>query len=92
MKFLYLLEIQNELQGANYTVDNLIEVINKFVIWVQRIGIALAGLSLLVGFVVYAVTDVDNKPRAKQRIFQTLIGIVGIVIATSLISLILSLF
>lgn len=92
MKFLNLLAIQNELQGASYTVDNLIEVINKFVIWVQRIGIALAGLSLLVGFVIYAVTDVENKPRAKQRIFQTLMGIIGIVIATSLISLILSLF
>lgn len=92
MKYFNLLAIQNELQGASYTVDNLIEVINKFVVWVQRIGIALAGLSLLVGFVIYAVTDVENKPRAKQKIFQTLMGIVGIVIATSLISLILSLF
>ena len=92
MKLVNLLAIQNELEGANYTIDNLIEVINKFVVWVQRIGIALAGLALLVGFVIYAVTDVDNKPKAKQRIFQTLIGIIGIVIATSLISLILSLF
>lgn len=90
--FLKLLAIENELQGANYTVDNLIEVINKFVVWVQRIGIALAGLALLVGFVVYAVTDVDNKPRAKQRIIQTLIGIIGIVLATSLVSLVLSVF
>lgn len=92
MNILHLLAIQNELEGANYTIDNLIEIINKFVIWVQRIGLALAGLSLLVGFVIFAVTDVENKPRAKQRIFQTILGIIGIVIATSLISLILSLF
>ena len=38
------------------------------------------------------VTDVDNKPRAKQRIIQTLIGIIGIVLATSLVSLVLSVF
>lgn len=86
------LAVENPLQNGTYTVDTLINVINKFITWVQRLGIAAAGLALLIGFIVYAVVDVDQKPRAKQRIIQTLLGIVGIVIATSLISIILSLF
>lgn len=91
-KILNFLAIKNELQGANYTIDDLIKIINTCITWIQRIGIALAGISLLVGMVYYAIADVDNKPRAKQRIIQTLFGIIGIVLAVSLISMILSLF
>ena len=55
-------------------------------------GIALAGVSLVIGFVLYAVADVDKKAQVKQRIIQTMFGIVGIILAISLVNLIISLF
>jgi len=40
----------------------------------------------------YAVVDVDQKPRIKQRIIQTLLGIAGIILALSLVNIIIDLF
>lgn len=40
----------------------------------------------------YAVADVDRKAHVKQRIIQTMFGIVGIILAISLVNLIISLF
>ena len=40
----------------------------------------------------YAVTDVDQKARVKQRIIQTLFGIAGIILAISLVNIIIDLF
>ena len=56
------------------------------------IGIALAGVSLIIGFILYAVADVDQKQRVKQRIIQTMFGIVGIILAISIVNLIIDLF
>ena len=81
-----------KLEGGTYTVDTILEVISTFTGWVLRIGIALSGVSLLVGFVTYAVVDVDQKPRVKQRIIQTLLGIAGIILALSLVNIIIDLF
>lgn len=93
MKHIYLLAngIQ-KLEGGKYTIDSILEIIETFTGWVLRVGIALSGVSLLIGFVMYAVVDVDQKPKVKQRIIQTLFGIAGIILALSLVNIIIDLF
>ena len=49
-------------------------------------------MSLVIAFVLYAVADVDRKQQVKQRIIQTMFGIVGIILAISLVNLIIGLF
>ena len=82
----------NHLEGGGYNIDSIINAIQKFTTWAIRIGIALAGVSLIIGFILYSVVDVDQKQRVKQRIIQTMIGIVGIILAISLVNLIIDLF
>jgi F0F1-type ATP synthase membrane subunit c/vacuolar-type H+-ATPase subunit K len=89
--YLNFLKISH-LEGGGYNVDSIISAIQTFSSWALRIGIAAAGLSLIIGFVLYAVVDVDQKPRVKQRIIQTMFGIVGIILAISLVNLIIDLF
>jgi len=88
----FMAEGIQKLEGGEYDVPALLNIINKFTSWVQIIGIALAGVSLLIGFVIYAVVDVDQKPRVKQRIIQTLFGIGGIILSISLVNMIIELF
>lgn len=90
--YIYLLDGIQKLPGGSYTIDSILKIISKFTGWVLRVGIALAGLSLLIGFVMYAVVDVDQKPRVKQRIIQTLLGVAGIILALSLVNIIIDLF
>lgn len=85
------LEIE-KLDGGSYNVDSIIKAIQTFSNWALRIGIALAGVSLIIGFILYAVADVDQKQRVKQRIIQSMFGIVGIILAISLVNLIIDLF
>ncbi|MDO5568754.1 MAG: hypothetical protein Q4G04_01395 [bacterium] len=87
----YLLAIE-KLEGGTYTIDTIIQAIKTVNDWALRIGIALAGVSLVIGFVMYAVVDVDQKPRIKQRIIQTLLGIAGIILAISLVNIVIDLF
>jgi len=81
-----------KLDGGNYTIDSILNAIKTVTDWCLRVGIALAGVSLVIGFVMYAVADVDRKAHVKQRIIQTMFGIVGIILAISLVNLIISLF
>ncbi len=81
-----------KLDGGNYNIDSVLNAIKTVTDWCLRIGIALAGVSLVVGFVMYAVADVDRKQQVKQRIIQTMFGIVGIILSISLVNLIISLF
>ena len=81
-----------KLDGGNYNVDSILQAIKTVTDWCLRIGIALAGVSLVVGFVMYAVADVDRKAHVKQRIIQTMFGIVGIILAISVVNLIIGLF
>ena len=81
-----------KLEGGNYNVDSIIKAIQTFSNWALRVGIAAAGVSLIVGFILYAVVDVDQKQRVKQRIIQTMFGIVGIILAISIVNLIIDLF
>jgi F0F1-type ATP synthase membrane subunit c/vacuolar-type H+-ATPase subunit K len=90
-KFLNILAIER-LQGGEYNVDSIIKAIQTFTNWALRVGIALSGVALVIGFILYAVVDVDQKPRVKQRIIQTMFGIIGIILAISLVNLIISLF
>lgn len=82
----------NKLDGGSYDIDSILNAIKTVTDWCLRIGIALAGVSLVVGFILYAVADVDRKQHVKQRIIQTMFGIVGIILAISLVNLIISLF
>lgn len=82
----------NKLEGGTYDINSILNAIKTVTNWTLSIGIALAGVSLVVGFILYAVADVDRKAQVKQRIIQTMFGIVGIILAISLVNLIISLF
>lgn len=86
-----LLKIE-KLDGGDYNIDSIIKAIQTFSNWALRIGIAAAGLSLIIGFILYAVADVDQKQRVKQRIIQTIFGIIGIILAISIVNIIIDLF
>ncbi|MBE6153919.1 MAG: hypothetical protein E7166_06835 [Firmicutes bacterium] len=82
----------SKLDGGTYSIDTILQAIQKFTSWTLRIGITVSGVALIIGFILYAVSDVDQKARVKQRIIQTLFGIVGIILALSLVNLIIELF
>lgn len=82
----------SQLEGGNYTIDTVLKVIKQITDWALAVGIALAGVALVISFVMYAVVDVDQKPRVKARIIQTLLGIAGIIMAISLVNIIIRLF
>ena len=89
--FLSTLAIQ-KLEGGTYTIDTVLNVIKQITDWALAVGISLAGIALVVSFIMYAVVDVDQKPRVKTRILQTLLGIFGIILAISLVNIIIKLF
>ena len=82
----------SHLEGGSYDVNSILSAIKTLTSWCLSIGIAAAGVSLVVGFILYAVADVEQKARVKQRIIQTMLGIAGIILAISLVSLIIDLF
>lgn len=82
----------NKLDGGSYSIDSILKAIQTFSNWTLRVGIALSGVALIIGFILYAVADVDQKARVKQRIIQTMFGIVGIILAISIVNLIIDLF
>lgn len=82
----------SKLEGGGYTIDTILGAIQTFTSWALRVGITLSGVALIIGFIMYAVSDVDQKARVKQRIIQTLFGVVGIILALSLVNLIIDLF
>ena len=86
-----LLAIQ-QLEGGTYTIDTILKVIKQITDWALAVGISLAGVALVISFIMYAVVDVDQKPRVKTRIVQTLLGIGGIIMAISLVNIIIRLF
>ena len=91
MKYLNVLAIQ-QLEGGTYTVDTVLKVIKQITDWAIAIGMSLAGVAVVISFIMYAVVDVDQKPRVKTRITQTLVGIGGIIISLSLVNIIIRLF
>ena len=80
------------LEGGTYNVESILNAIKTLTNWALSIGIAAAGTSLVIGFILYAVADVEKKAQVKQRIIQTLLGIAGIILAISLVNLIIDLF
>ena len=48
-----MLKIEH-LEGGTYNIDSIINAIQTFSDWVLRIGIAAAGVSLIIGFVLYS--------------------------------------
>ena len=91
LNYFNLLKIQH-LEGGSYNIDSIIKAIQTFSNWALRVGIALSGVALIIGFILYAVVDVDQKQRVKQRIIQSMFGIVGIILTISLVNLIIDLF
>lgn len=91
LNYFNLLKIQH-LEGGSYNIDSIIKAIQTFSNWALWVGIALSGVALIIGFILYAVVDVDQKQRVKQRIIQSMFGIVGIILAISLVNLIIDLF
>lgn len=81
-----------KLEGGSYDVNSVIQAIKTFTNWTLSIGIALGGVSLIIGFILYSVADVEQKARVKQRIIQTMFGIVGIILAISIVNVIIDLF
>ncbi len=81
-----------KLEGGSYNINSIIKAIQTFSNWALRVGIAMSGVALIIGFILYAVADVDQKQRVKQRIIQTMFGIVGIILAISIVNLIIELF
>lgn len=90
-KLIQILDI-NKLDGGSYDINSILSAIKTLTSWCLSIGIAAAGVSLVVGFIMYAVADVEQKARVKQRIIQTMLGIAGIILAISLVNLIIDLF
>lgn len=89
--FLNMLAIE-KLDGGTYNVESIIKAIQTFSNWALRVGIAMSGVALIIGFILYSIVDVDQKQRVKQRIIQTMFGIVGIILAISIVNLIIDLF
>ena len=92
MKNLFNVLAIQQLEGGTYTVDTVLKVIKQITDWAIAVGISLAGVAVVISFIMYAVVDVDQKPRVKTRITQTLIGIGGIIISVSLVNIIIRLF
>lgn len=82
----------SHLEGGSYNVNSILNAIKTITNWALSVGIAAAGVSLVIGFILYAVSDVEQKARVKQRIIQTMLGIAGIILAISLVNLIIDLF
>lgn len=82
----------SKLEGGGFTIDSILKAIKTFTTWALRVGITLSGVALIIAFIIYAVSDVDQKQRVKQRIIQTLFGVVGIILSLSLVNLIIELF
>lgn len=90
-KNFYLLDIE-KLEGGNFDLNTVLQAITNIRDMAIKIGIALACVSLIIGFIMLAIVDVDQKPRIKSRIIQTLVGIAGIVLAISLVNNVIGLF
>lgn len=91
MNNLFMLAIE-KLEGGTYTIDTILGVIQQITEWAIKIGLSLAGVALVIGFSTLAIVDADRKQRTKHSIIMTLVGIVGIVIAISLVNIILGMF
>ncbi len=92
MKYINFLAGISKLEGGTYNIDTILRAIKTVTDWCLRVGIALSGVSLIVGFILYSVADVDRKQQVKSRIIQTMFGIIGLILAISIVNIIISLF
>ena len=56
--YLQLLKIEH-LEGGGYNVDSIIKAIQTFSTWALRVGIAAAGVSLIIGFILYFILNIS---------------------------------
>ena len=57
---IYLLAI-NKLEGGSYTIDSILQAIKTVTDWALRVGIALAGVSLVIANK-YIFLYIDHPP------------------------------
>lgn len=81
-----------KLEGGNYDINTVLQAINKITDMATTVGLAIAGASLVVGFIMLSVVDVDQKQRVKSKIVQVLLGVGGIVLAISFVNIVIGLF
>lgn len=90
-KKFFLLDIE-KLEGGNFDLNTVLQAITSIRDMAIKIGIAISCLSLIIGFIMLGVVEVEQKNRVKSKIVQTLVSIAGIVLAISLVNVVISLF
>lgn len=79
-----------QLEGGDYGVNDIVTMINKATSYSIIIGLAICGLAIVVGFILYALPFIDNKQRVKSVIGQTIAGTIGIMLGISFINIIIN--
>ena len=54
---IYLLAI-NKLEGGSYTIDSILQAIKTVTDWALRVGIALAGVSLVIAKIIPTIPNI----------------------------------
>ena len=90
-QLLNILAIQ-ELEGGNYTIETVLNVIKQITDWAIVVGISLAGFSAVICFIIYTMVDIEQKTRVRSRIVHTFVGLGGIIISISLVNIVIRLF
>lgn len=90
-KKIFLLDIE-KLEGGNFDLNTVLQAITTIRDMAIKIGIALSCVSLIIGFIMLGIVDVEQKNRVKSKIIQTLVSIGGIVLAISLVNVVIGLF
>lgn len=80
------------LQGGDYDLNKVLKIISDINNTALKVGVALIGLSAIVGFIMLGVVDVDQKEKVKARLKQTFFGLVGMILAISLVNFVIKLF
>lgn len=91
MSKLNILAIET-LQGGDYDLSTVLKVISNINNTALKVGVALIGLSAIVGFIMLGIVDVEQKEKVKARLKQTFFGLIGMILAISLVNFVIKLF
>ena len=91
MSKLNILAIET-LQGGDYDLNKVLKIISDINNTALKVGVALIGLSAIVGFIMLGIVDVEQKEKVKARLKQTFFGLIGMILAISLVNFVIKLF
>lgn len=91
MNKLNILAIET-LQGGDYDLNKVLKIISDINNTALKVGVALIGLSAIIGFIMLGIVDVEQKEKVKARLKQTFFGLVGMILAISLVNFVIKLF